>query len=60
MEVIVLGSGVVGLTSAWYLSQAGHSVTVVDRKSHMAIHLHGPLQVFLKKRLNGYLKNTHL
>lgn len=25
MEVIVLGSGVIGLTSAWYLSQAGLS-----------------------------------
>lgn len=33
MKVIVLGSGVVGLTSAWYLSQAGHQVTVVDRQS---------------------------
>ncbi len=36
MEVIVLGSGVVGLTSAWYLAQAGHSVTVVDRQPRSA------------------------
>jgi D-amino-acid dehydrogenase len=36
MEVIVLGSGVVGLTSAWYLSQQGHSVTVVDRQPRAA------------------------
>jgi D-amino-acid dehydrogenase len=33
VKVIVLGSGVIGLTSAWYLSQAGFDVTVVDRQS---------------------------
>ena len=32
MKVIVLGSGVVGVTSAWYLAQAGHEVTVLDRQ----------------------------
>ncbi|PSW22182.1 D-amino acid dehydrogenase [Photobacterium sanctipauli] len=36
MEVIVLGSGVVGLTSAWYLKQAGHDVTVVERQPRSA------------------------
>jgi D-amino-acid dehydrogenase len=36
MEVLVLGSGVVGLTSAWYLSQQGHKVTVVDRQPRSA------------------------
>ncbi|WPC73516.1 D-amino acid dehydrogenase [Vibrio porteresiae] len=36
MEVIVLGSGVVGLTSAWYLSQAGHDVIVIDRQPRSA------------------------
>ncbi|NAX47374.1 FAD-dependent oxidoreductase [Photobacterium halotolerans] len=36
MEVIVLGSGVVGLTSAWYLAQNGHQVTVIDRQSRSA------------------------
>ncbi|MBD8514566.1 D-amino acid dehydrogenase [Photobacterium sp. CAU 1568] len=36
MEVIVLGSGVVGLTSAWYLAQKGHQVTVIDRQSRSA------------------------
>ncbi|WP_277601595.1 D-amino acid dehydrogenase [Colwellia sp. Arc7-635] len=36
MKVIVLGSGVVGLTSAWYLAQAGHQVTVVDRQAQSA------------------------
>ena len=32
MRVIVLGAGVVGITSAWYLRRAGHDVTVVDRQ----------------------------
>ena len=31
MKVLVLGAGVVGVTSAWYLSKAGHEVTVIDR-----------------------------
>ena len=33
MRVLVLGSGVVGVTSAWYLARAGHEVTVLDRQS---------------------------
>ncbi len=33
MKVLVLGSGVIGVTSAWYLSRAGHEVTVVDRQA---------------------------
>ena len=32
MKIIVLGAGVVGTTSAWYLSQAGHEVMVLDRQ----------------------------
>ncbi len=32
MKIVVLGSGVVGVTSAWYLAQAGHDVTVIDRQ----------------------------
>ena len=32
MRVLVLGAGVVGTASAWYLAQAGHQVTVVDRQ----------------------------
>src|SRR5690625_2418090 len=31
MKVAVLGSGVVGVTTAWWLRQAGHDVLVVDR-----------------------------
>jgi D-amino-acid dehydrogenase len=32
MKVIVLGAGVVGVSSAWYLHQAGHEVVVIDRQ----------------------------
>jgi D-amino-acid dehydrogenase len=32
MKVVVLGAGVTGITSAWFLQQAGHDVTVVDRQ----------------------------
>lgn len=37
MRVVILGSGVVGVTSAWYLQQAGHDVTVIDRESGPAL-----------------------
>src|SRR5260370_31158490 len=30
---MVLGAGVIGVTSAWYLAQAGHEVTVLDRQA---------------------------
>jgi D-amino-acid dehydrogenase len=33
MKVAVLGAGVIGTTSAWYLAQAGHDVIVVDRQA---------------------------
>ena len=32
MKVLILGAGVVGVSSAWYLSKAGHEVTVIDRQ----------------------------
>ncbi|WP_296655629.1 D-amino acid dehydrogenase [Paraburkholderia sp.] len=37
MRVVVLGSGVVGVTSAWYLARAGHEVTVIDREEGPAL-----------------------
>ncbi len=37
MRVIILGSGVVGMTSAYYLARAGHEVTVVDREAGPAL-----------------------
>jgi D-amino-acid dehydrogenase len=33
VKIIVLGSGVIGTTSAYYLAKAGHEVTVIDRQS---------------------------
>jgi D-amino-acid dehydrogenase len=32
LKVVVLGAGVVGITSAWYLAKAGHQVTVLERQ----------------------------
>lgn len=37
MRVVILGSGVVGVASAWYLNQAGHEVTVIDREPGAAL-----------------------
>ena len=37
MKVVVLGSGVVGVTSAYYLAKQGHEVTVIDRQSGPAM-----------------------
>ena len=37
MTVLVLGSGVIGTTIAWYLVQAGEDVTVVDRQPGPAL-----------------------
>ncbi|RZI97488.1 MAG: D-amino acid dehydrogenase [Variovorax sp.] len=33
MRVIVLGAGLLGVTSAYYLQQLGHEVTVIDRQA---------------------------
>lgn len=37
MKIIILGSGVIGTASAYYLAQAGHEVTVVDRQPAAAL-----------------------
>ena len=37
MRVIILGSGVIGVTSAYYLAKAGHDVTVIDRQPGPAL-----------------------
>lgn len=37
MNVAVLGAGVVGVTTAWYLARHGHEVTVIDRQPEAAL-----------------------
>ncbi|HKW81220.1 MAG TPA: D-amino acid dehydrogenase [Casimicrobiaceae bacterium] len=37
MKLLVLGAGVVGTTTAWYLAEAAHQVTVVERQSAAAL-----------------------
>ena len=37
MNIIVLGSGVVGTTSAYFLAKAGHQVTVIERQPGAAL-----------------------
>ena len=37
MKVLVLGAGVAGVSSAWYLAEAGHEVTVIDRAEGVAM-----------------------
>lgn len=36
MKVLVLGGGVAGVSTAWYLANSGHEVTVVERRSAVA------------------------
>jgi D-amino-acid dehydrogenase len=33
VKIVVLGAGVVGVASAWYLAAAGHEVTVIERRA---------------------------
>jgi D-amino-acid dehydrogenase len=37
MRIVILGSGVIGVTSAYYLAKAGHEVTVIDRQPGPAL-----------------------
>jgi len=37
MKIVILGSGVIGVTSAWYLTRAGFEVEVIDRQPDVAM-----------------------
>jgi D-amino-acid dehydrogenase len=36
MKTLVLGAGIIGVSTAWHLLQAGHEVTLVDRQAQAA------------------------
>jgi D-amino-acid dehydrogenase len=33
MHVVILGAGLLGVTTGYYLAEEGHQVTVIDRRS---------------------------
>jgi D-amino-acid dehydrogenase len=37
MKVVVLGAGIIGVSTAWHLLERGHEVTVVDRQPEAAL-----------------------
>jgi D-amino-acid dehydrogenase len=37
MKITVLGAGIIGVSTAWYLAEEGHEVTVVDRQADAAL-----------------------
>ena len=72
MDIVVLGGGVVGVTSAWYLAKAGHKVTLLERRDGVALKPAMPMRVrsprvmlppglppaFPSRRPNGCCKHT--
>ena len=37
MKIMVMGAGVVGISTAWYLARQGHEVSVIDRQPDAAL-----------------------
>ena len=42
MKVLVMGAGVIGTASAWYLAKSGHEVTVIDRQPGAGLETSSP------------------
>ncbi len=36
-HIVVLGAGIIGITTAYFLNKAGHRVTVIERNSHAGL-----------------------
>ena len=41
MQVVIIGGGIVGWSSAWFLHQAGHQVTILDKADSLPNCSHG-------------------
>ncbi|HEY9096147.1 MAG TPA: D-amino acid dehydrogenase [Hydrogenophaga sp.] len=37
MQVVILGAGIIGVSTAWHLMRRGHTVTIVDRQPDAAL-----------------------
>ncbi len=37
MRIIILGAGIIGITTAWELQKSGHEITIIDRQSAPAL-----------------------
>ena len=37
MKIVILGAGVIGITTAYYLNKAGHDVTVIERNAQAGL-----------------------
>ena len=37
MKTIIMGGGIIGVTTAWYLSEAGHDVTIIEQREETGL-----------------------